>query len=164
MTDAVSPPADQASSKVTVMTAKRFHTLEPGFPTAEAVALRDGRILSVGTLDEVTATLADTPFTIDQTLADHVVVPGLIDQHLHPLLGATTLAMEVIATEDWALPGHTYPAATWQPRPPSPIPVSGFSPGATTRCGTARLTVTFSTRSAALAPSACGIAAATSST
>jgi len=39
------------------------------------------------------------------------VLPGLIDQHLHPILGATTLATEVIATEDWVLPDRTFPAA-----------------------------------------------------
>ena len=38
-------------------------------------------------------------------------LPGLIDQHLHPILGATTLMTEVIAIEDWPLPDRTYPAA-----------------------------------------------------
>ena len=38
-------------------------------------------------------------------------MPGLIDQHLHPILGALTLATEVIATEDWVLPGRTFKAA-----------------------------------------------------
>ena len=39
------------------------------------------------------------------------MLPGLIDQHLHPLLGASTLATEVIATEDWVLPRVTFPGA-----------------------------------------------------
>ncbi len=85
--------------------------MEPGFPTAEAVAVRDGRILAVGSLQTVTDALGDEPFEVDETLRDHVVLPGLIDQHLHPLLGATTLAMDVIATEDWVLPDRTFPAA-----------------------------------------------------
>jgi len=38
-------------------------------------------------------------------------LPGLIGQHLHPILGALTLAVEVIAPEDWVLPGRTYKAA-----------------------------------------------------
>ncbi len=97
--------------RTTVFVARRFHTMELGFPTAEAVAVRDGRILAVGSLDTVTAALGDEPFDLDETLRDHVVLPGLIDQHLHPLLGATTLAMDVIATEDWVLPDRTYPAA-----------------------------------------------------
>ena len=40
-----------------------------------------------------------------------VLCPGLIDQHLHPLLGATTLMTEVIAVEDWVLPDKTFRAA-----------------------------------------------------
>ena len=51
------------------------------------------------------------PFVIDETLRGSVVVPGLIDQHLHPLLGASTLATEVIASEDWVLPRVTFPGA-----------------------------------------------------
>ena len=42
---------------------------------------------------------------------DQVLVPGLIDQHLHPVLGASTLSTAVIATEDWVLPDVTFPAA-----------------------------------------------------
>ena len=48
---------------------------------------------------------------VDETFADAIVCPGFIDQHLHPILSATTLVTEVIATEDWALPGRTFPAA-----------------------------------------------------
>ena len=100
-----------ADARTTVFVARRFHTMEPGFPTAEAVAVRDGRILAVGSLQTVTDALGHEPFELDETLRDHVVLPGLIDQHLHPLLGATTLAMDVIATEDWVLPDRTFPAA-----------------------------------------------------
>ena len=38
-------------------------------------------------------------------------MPGFIDQHLHPVLGALTLAIEVIAPEDWVLPDRTCKAA-----------------------------------------------------
>ena len=38
-------------------------------------------------------------------------MPGLIEQHLHPLLGALCLSVEVIAIEDWELPGRTIKAA-----------------------------------------------------
>ena len=93
------------------MRARRFHTMEPGFPTAEAVAVRGDRILAVGSLETVVASLGGVPYDIDDTLGDYVVLPGLIDQHLHPLLGAATLSMTVISTEDWVLPDHTAPAA-----------------------------------------------------
>ncbi|MEK0082400.1 guanine deaminase [Benzoatithermus flavus] len=45
------------------------------------VAIRDGRIAAVGSADEVLATLpADTP--VDHH-PDHLVLPGLIDTHIH---------------------------------------------------------------------------------
>lgn len=85
--------------------------MEPGFPTVEAVAVRGDRIIAVGSLDTVLASLGEVPFLLDETLRDYVVLPGLIDQHLHPLLGAAALSMEVVSSEDWVLPGHTCPAA-----------------------------------------------------
>ena len=48
---------------------------------------------------------------MNDTFLSKVVLPGLIDQHLHPFLGALTLATEVIATEDWVLPGRTFKSA-----------------------------------------------------
>ena len=49
-------PAAGASpaKKITIYTAKTIVTLDPGTPTAEAVAVMNGKILGVGTLDEVT--------------------------------------------------------------------------------------------------------------
>ncbi len=91
--------------------AKRFHTMEVDNPVVEAVAVLDGRIVATGSLGSVAESLGDTPFVIDESLSGRVVMPGLIDQHLHPLLGATTLATEVIAPEEWVLPDVTFPGA-----------------------------------------------------
>lgn len=90
----------------TVFTARRIITMDPARPEATAVAVADGRIVAVGSPDELRGT-----GRVDQTFADAIVCPGLIDQHLHPILGATTLTTEVIAIEDWTLPGHDFPAA-----------------------------------------------------
>lgn len=86
--------------------------MNPDQQRAEAIAVADGRIVAVGPLDDVVASLGETPHTIDRTFVDSVVVPGLIDQHLHPLLGASTLTTEVIAPEAWVMPRRTFPAAT----------------------------------------------------
>ena len=48
---------------------------------------------------------------LSDVFTDRVLLPGLIDQHLHPILGATTLTTEVIAPEDWILPRRTFTAA-----------------------------------------------------
>lgn len=45
----------------------------------------------------------------DDTFAGAVLCAGLIDQHLQLVPGATTLTTEVIAIEDWSLPGKRCP-------------------------------------------------------
>ena len=40
-----------------------------------------------------------------------IIIAGLIDQHVHPVLAAVTLTLEIIAIEDWVLPGGTAKAA-----------------------------------------------------
>lgn len=47
------PPAQSSAQKITIYTAKTIVTLDPGTPSAEAVAVRNGKILGAGTLDEV---------------------------------------------------------------------------------------------------------------
>ncbi len=100
-----------SSAPVTIYTAKKILTMERSNPEATAVAVAGKRIVAVGSCEEVIAALGDRRFTIDDTFAAKVVLPGLIDQHLHPILGALTLATEVIAPEDWVLPGRTFKAA-----------------------------------------------------
>jgi predicted amidohydrolase YtcJ len=97
---------------VTVYTARSIITMERSFPEVSAVAVRDGRIVAVGSLESVIAVLGDSPYVVDRRFDDRVVLPGLIDQHLHPILGATTLMTEVIAPEDWTMPSRSFPAAT----------------------------------------------------
>lgn len=100
-----------STSTVTVLIADEIITVDPSCPRASAIAIDGDRIIAVGTFDEVVETLGDRPHTIDRRHEADVILPGLIDQHLHPFLGATTLTTEVIATEDWHLPNRTYPAA-----------------------------------------------------
>ncbi|MCW2274545.1 putative amidohydrolase YtcJ [Rhodoblastus acidophilus] len=94
-----------------IFVAKKIITMERENPTATAVAIAGNRIVAVGSLDQVKAALGERPFRIDKTFADKVLTPGLIDQHLHPILGALTLAVEVIAPEDWPMPGKFNKAA-----------------------------------------------------
>ena len=94
----------------TVYTADRFITMEPGQPTVEAVAVRDGKFVAVGSLDEVVQAVGPD-HKVSGRFAGRTVLPGLIDQHLHPMLGATTLTTEIIAPEDWNLPRRFFPAA-----------------------------------------------------
>lgn len=115
--EAVGPDAsrrDRAvaeATPITVFRAKKVITMEHDAPTATAIAVSGKRIAAVGSLDEVKEAIGERPYDVDDTFSTKVVMPGFIDQHLHPVLGALTLAVEVIATEDWALPSGTRKAA-----------------------------------------------------
>ena len=77
------PPA-APTQKITIYTAKTIVTLDPGTPTAEAVAVMDGKILGVGTLDEVKGWVTNQEVEIDRRFEDAVIIPGLIEAHMHP--------------------------------------------------------------------------------
>jgi len=88
----------------TIYPARKVITMDADVPEADAVAVAGDRIVAVGAVAELSG-------VVDDRFADAIVLPGLIDQHLHPVLGATTLMTDVIAPEDWTLPDRTCPAA-----------------------------------------------------
>lgn len=58
----------------------QVYTVDDRFPTATALALRDGRFVAVGSTAEVIEAFPDTP-RIDA--AGRTIVPGFIDAHAH---------------------------------------------------------------------------------
>jgi predicted amidohydrolase YtcJ len=64
----------------TIYSARKIITMNPMQPEASHVAVRDGRILGVGTLDELKTWGAHT---LDGRFADKVLMPGLIEGHCH---------------------------------------------------------------------------------
>jgi predicted amidohydrolase YtcJ len=72
------PPADQAD---TILTNGKFITVDARDAIAETVAVRDGKILAVGTKDAVMRHAAPSTHIID--LHGLTATPGLIDAHLH---------------------------------------------------------------------------------
>ena len=58
-----------------------IHTMDARTPHAEAVAVRDDRILAVGSNQAMRDLLAPGGRVVD--LGGRTVVPGLIDAHLH---------------------------------------------------------------------------------
>ncbi len=103
--------AEYAKSAAVIYTAKEIVTLDPARPSAYAVAVVGDRILAVGSLEELKAAAGKRPFTVDNTFANEVIVPGFIAQHDHPFLAALTMTSEIIAIEDWVLPQGTSKAA-----------------------------------------------------
>ncbi|MCH2214803.1 MAG: amidohydrolase [Flavobacteriales bacterium] len=99
---------------VTIYPAKEIVTLDPDRPLAKAVAVVGNKVLATGSLEELKKAAGDQPYTINNTLIDKVIVPGFIAQHDHPLLSSLAMMSEIIAIEDWVLPGKTAEAANNQ--------------------------------------------------
>ncbi|HEY4067825.1 MAG TPA: amidohydrolase [Burkholderiaceae bacterium] len=64
----------------TLYVARKIITMNPMQPEATHVAVRDGRILGVGTRAELAAW---GPHTLDTRFADKVLMPGLVEGHCH---------------------------------------------------------------------------------
>jgi len=97
---------------LTIFTARRIITMDPSLPEATAVAVSGGRIVAVGDLASMEPWLRGREATLDDRFADLVLMPGLIDNHIHPFLGALLMPMEIIAPEAWRRPdGSVWPAA-----------------------------------------------------
>ena len=103
--------ANAPALEIVIYPAKRVITMEKEKKEASAVSVSGKRILGVGTLEELKRQADTRAFRIDETFKDKIVMPGFIDQHLHPVLGALTLATEIIAPEEWVLPGRIVKAA-----------------------------------------------------
>lgn len=68
----------------TVYSAKKIVTMNRQKPEATHVAVRDGRVLAVGSLEEID-TWGD--YTLDDRFSDKVLFPGLIEAHAHTMEG-----------------------------------------------------------------------------
>ena len=66
--------------------ARSIVTLDPLAPRAEAVAVQDGLIRSVGShevvLDERDA--AGVEYSVDDDFGEHVLLPGFVEPHCRP--------------------------------------------------------------------------------
>ena len=100
---------------LTVFEARKIVTMEPAQPSARFVAVADGMILGVSdTLDQLSSWTAGRTVQIDRRFASHVLMPGLIDPHIHPMQAAVMLNLPFIAPDDWKLPGGDYPGTQSQ--------------------------------------------------
>jgi len=72
-------------SDVRIFAARKILTMNPAQPVATHVAVRDGRILAVGSLEDMRRWTDATP---DESLRDKVLMPGLVEGHCHLMEGA----------------------------------------------------------------------------
>lgn len=84
-------PANQAAGRADLLLLNgRVFTSDEANPWAEAVAVRDGRILAVGTTAALKKLAGPGTQTIDA--GGRLVLPGFIDAHLHFAAGGKSLA------------------------------------------------------------------------
>ena len=86
-----------------IYTAREIITLDDTHPEATAVMVRDGLVAAIGAVEQLQRNFPDAE--LDQRFTEDVMVPGFIEHHVHPLLAAITMNADVIAIEDWVLPG-----------------------------------------------------------
>ena len=78
------PPADL------LLTGAAVYTMDPARSWAEAVAVRGGRIVFVGTARQAQAWRGPRTRVVD--LPGRMVLPGFHDAHVHPVSGGVELA------------------------------------------------------------------------
>jgi len=70
---------------IRIFSARRIVTMDPSLPEATHVAVRGGKVLGVGPLEEL-HDLGD--YELDERFADKVILPGFVEGHSHALEGA----------------------------------------------------------------------------
>jgi hypothetical protein len=94
-------------SPIVVYRASKIVTLDPDIPTAEAVAVRNERILATGSVKDIQQLFPDQDLIFDSRFEDLVLIPGLINQHEHAWLASLLFSTEILSIEDWVLPDRT---------------------------------------------------------
>ena len=69
-------------------------TVDDARPTAEAVAVSDGRIVAIGSRTDIESWLGPDTQTLDT--GDGCVMPGLVEAHGHPLMEAVVLSDRMV--------------------------------------------------------------------
>jgi predicted amidohydrolase YtcJ len=96
-------PARAPDNDTTIYSARTILTMRSDAETADAVAVRDGAILAVGGFSDLVEAY---PGAIhDDTFSDHVITPGLIDPHMHVVLGGLMYAQPFATPWPMAMPG-----------------------------------------------------------
>ncbi|EBA02528.1 amidohydrolase domain protein [Rhodobacterales bacterium HTCC2150] len=68
-----------------IYSARKIITMNKSRPTTTHVAVRDGRILATGTLEELSSYGSHT---LDERFADKIIMPGFVEGHAHAMEGS----------------------------------------------------------------------------
>src|ERR1700730_2195492 len=114
------PAHAQAPAVDTLLVNGKIITLDDAPSIVEAIAIHDGKVLAVGSSEDIRKRADARTNTID--LGGRTVVPGLLDSHLHPLragpthsihlswIGVRSLAKGLDLIREAA---HTSPPGAW---------------------------------------------------
>ena len=92
----------QQYPNVTIYPANSVVTMTGKNNTAKAIAVKDGKIVGVGNLESLTAEFSGSQ--INDTFKDKTIMPGLIDPHMHVLLGGLFYAQPFAPPWPMAMP------------------------------------------------------------
>lgn len=76
-----------------ILTNGRFITLDPSFPLAATVAIKDGKFVAVGSEKAIMAYRGANTQVVD--LKGRTVIPGLNDSHIHVIRGGLNFNLEL---------------------------------------------------------------------
>ncbi|MBY4039263.1 amidohydrolase [Rhodococcus fascians] len=80
----------------TVYRANPVVTFDPERPRAEAVAVKDGSVVAVGSTSDVEQWIGRDTDVVD--FGNAALLPGLTDAHVHPIWGVTSMAIGIDLT------------------------------------------------------------------
>ncbi|TGX55769.1 amidohydrolase [Sphingomonas gei] len=83
-------PAPKGPTADLILTNAKVYTVETGQPWAEAVAIKDGKILAIGSAAEIARRKGTATRVVD--LGGRFVMPAFGDAHAHPIFGGMSHA------------------------------------------------------------------------
>lgn len=124
----------------TVFAARKIITMNPSKPSATHVAVRDGRVVAVGSQEEICANAGTVE--VDRRFADRILLPGFVEGHSHIMEGIVWTMPYVGAGDRRSPEGHLVrgvrdvegivarlqEAAAKLPDPDAPLFAWGFDP------------------------------------
>ena len=91
---------------ITIYTAKHIITVDEDMPSAEAIAVNtDGKIVAAGDFKSLKSELKGAD--INTRFAEKTIVPGLIDPHIHMVLGSMMYGLDFVPPWDMETPKGT---------------------------------------------------------
>ncbi len=97
----------QPDQSLRIISAQSIITMDSKQPRVEAVAIENGKVVALGSLD---AMQKRWPNAEHERFDEQVLTPGFIENHLHPAMAALLLPFHWITPFEWHLPGKEVPA------------------------------------------------------